>query len=196
MISCQNWSGSDICIWGFRSQGEQIFGRLNNWIFIIQFFNQHVTTQQLSIVLQHKHDQKLNNPILVNSGASCSLYCNFWKMLAIALCSHGLRWVPEAECFYFEVTTHAFHFWIRFLISENEFHPLILKTCCDCTVYEMVAFPDASPGKSQRPLITGACCSTSLLSPYTLVGKVVCRNILKINNTDTDTDMSWHVFFF
>ncbi len=29
-----------------------------------------------------------------------------------------------------------------------------------------------------------------------LVGKVVCRDILKFNDTDTDTDMSWHVFLF
>ncbi len=28
-----------------------------------------------------------------------------------------------------------------------------------------------------------------------LVGKVVCHDILKFNDTNTDTDMSWHVFF-
>ncbi len=31
--------------------------------------------------------------------------------------------------------------------------------------------------------------------PWPLVGKVVCCDILKFNHTDTDTDMSWHVFF-
>ncbi len=34
-------------------------------------------------------------------------------------------------------------------------------------------------------------------SPLTLplVGKVICCDILKFNDSDTDTDMSWHVFF-
>ncbi len=29
-----------------------------------------------------------------------------------------------------------------------------------------------------------------------LVGKVVCSNILKFNNTNTETDMLWHAFLF
>ncbi len=87
-------------------------------------------------------------------------------------------------------------------VQEEDDYELFCMSICmmhDASKKETVKFKKASDTIPDSD--TSCFISTDNTKMYNvnqiLVGKVVChRDILKFNDTDTDTDMSWHVIFF
>ncbi len=110
-----------------------------------------------------------------------------------------IAWTFAVMTIRLNVSSLSYIFWDHEQAQHRAFHAWICY-CCMCFAFgalglvmwirwsDLEAFAGDNDWNFSVDVIANASC-------IFLVGKVICRDSLKFIGTDTDTDMSWHVFF-